>query len=415
VGLHTGKGKKTILLAAVLGLLIFFSKTVYFYNLPEVSAARPFRGVLNKLEIAGGLASWAVEETVYASRSGVVGAVFVREGEEVQAGQILFTMDFDVEDAERNLREIRNNITKLKSDVDFTAARLEALSFALDRDGEDYTNAAALELDRAERELRAAELSYSLGEKSANALRAAEDAARVLRLTYEEERETLRFSLAAKNIDLENQKIREEACLALLRDYRALSSVRSPAPGVVVSVNAARGMYVQENSPLASIGTGDEFIVDCVVSGENNFILPADHCELANTAHVLDGTVLTVKPGPQGKLVSIRVVSSEVSAGESFEVSFEKAGAASYTLVPSAAVNQDSGGYFLNQIKRRRGIMGEEYYVERLDVYIGDSDLNNTVITWGLTFFEPVVLRGDKPVASGDTVSLVNPEDFFEN
>jgi hypothetical protein len=70
-------GKKTaVIIIAALGLLIFFSKTVYFYNLPEVSATRPFRGVLNKLEIAGGIASWAEQETVYAERGGVIGAVF---------------------------------------------------------------------------------------------------------------------------------------------------------------------------------------------------------------------------------------------------------------------------------------------------------------------------------------------------
>ncbi|MDR2376710.1 MAG: HlyD family secretion protein [Treponema sp.] len=414
MGIPAGK-KTTALLLAVLGLLIFFSKTVYFYNLPEVSAAQPFRGVLNKLETAWGLASWAVEETLYAERSGVIGAVFVREGEEVRAGQILLTMNFDVDDAERNLQEIRNNIKKLTNDIDFTAARLETLTQALNGNGEAGSSAATLELDRAERELWAAELSYSLGDKSGYDLEAARDAALALRLGYERECETLRFDLAAKTIDRENQMIREESCLALLQDYRTLSSICAGTPGIVVSLSAAKGMYIMENSPLISIGTGNEFTVDCVVSLENNFILPSDHCELSNTAHVLDGTVLTVKPGPQGKLVSIRVVSGEVSAGESFEVSFEKTAAALYTLVPNAAVNQDGNGYFLNRIKRRRGIMGEEYYVERLDVYIGDSDLNNTVITGGLTFFEPVVLRSDKPVAAGDTVSLVNPEDFFEN
>jgi multidrug efflux pump subunit AcrA (membrane-fusion protein) len=394
--------------------LIFFSRTLYFYGLPEVSAVRPFRGFLNKLEIAGGLASWAEQETIYAERSGVVGAVFVREGERVRAGQVLFTMVFDVEEAGRKLREIRNNIRKLQNDLDFTGARLEALNRALDGTGGD-DNAAALELERAERELRAAELSHSMGLKSDYELRAAGDALRALRLKYGEERRALGFELAAKNIDLGSQMIQEETCLATLRDYRAHSSAAAPVDGIVVSLNINKGMYVQENSPLLGIGAGNEFIVECTVSLENNFILPGDACELGNSSRVLDGTVLTVKPGERGKLVGIRVVSGELSAGESFEVTFEKTSAASYTLVPNAALNQDGGGYFLNRVKRRGGVMGEEYYVERLDVYIGDSDLENTAIIRGVTFFEPVVLRGDRPVAPGDTVSLLNPGDFFEN
>jgi hypothetical protein len=124
--------------------------------------------------------------------------------------------------------------------------------------------------------------------------------------------------------------------------------------------------------------------------------------------------VSRVKPSDRGKSVSITVRSGEVRPGESFDIVFEKNSAAAYTLVPNAALNHDNDGYFLNQIKRRKGILGEEYYTERLDVYIGDSDRTNTVIIRGITFFEPVVLRSSQAVVSGGAVSLVNPGDFFE-
>jgi hypothetical protein len=155
--------------------------------------------------------------------------------------------------------------------------------------------------------------------------------------------------------------------------------------------------------------------VNCTVSLDNNFITQGDSCELSNATHVLKGTVTRIKPGAQGKTVSVSVVSGELSAGETFEVTFEKDSSASFTLVPNASVNLDSDGYFLYQIKRRRGIMGEEYYLERLDVFIGDSDYRNTVITRGVTFFEPVVLTAAKPLSAGITIMFKNPEDFFEN
>jgi hypothetical protein len=124
--------------------------------------------------------------------------------------------------------------------------------------------------------------------------------------------------------------------------------------------------------------------------------------------------VYRVKPSAGGKAVSVRVQSGEVRPGETFEVIFEKKSAVPQTLVPNAALNQDNDGYFLNRIKRRKGILGEEYYAERLEVYIGDSDRVNTVIVRGLTFFEPLVLRSSAAVVSGGAVSLLNPEDFFE-
>jgi len=83
-------------------------------------------------------------------------------------------------------------------------------------------------------------------------------------------------------------------------------------------------------------------------------------------------------------------------------------------LVPNGALNQDNDGYFVNQIKRRDGILGEEYYLERLDVYIGDSDSKNTAILQGITFFEPIALISDQPIAPGDVISVSNVGDFFE-
>jgi len=117
----------------------------------------------------------------------------------------------------------------------------------------------------------------------------------------------------------------------------------------------------------------------------------------------------------QGKAVTISISSNEVSDGETFDVTFEKNSAASFVLVPNSAVNQDNNGYFLYQIKRRKGIMGNEYYLARLNIFIGDSDRQNTAVLRGLTFFDPIVLVGGKGLSDGVTVSLKNPEDFFES
>ena len=74
---------------------------------------------------------------------------------------------------------------------------------------------------------------------------------------------------------------------------------------------------------------------------------------------------------------------------------------------------QDSNGYYLKQIKRKDGIMGKEYYLARIDIYIGDSDSQNTVIVQGVTFFEPVLLYSNKTAVIGDVVLLKNAGDFF--
>jgi hypothetical protein len=174
-------------------------------------------------------------------------------------------------------------------------------------------------------------------------------------------------------------------------------------------------MYISENTPLISIGAGNTFTIDCTVSEDNNFITPGDTCRLYNASHEAAGVVSRVWPSAGGKTVRVSVVSDVITAGESFEVQFEKQSAALFTLIPNGALNQDNDGYFLYQIKRTKGILGEEYYVERLNVYIGDSDYQHTVIIKGISFFEPIVLIGSKPLAAGDRIFLKNAGDFFEN
>jgi biotin carboxyl carrier protein len=402
--------------------LVFLSRTVYYYRLPEVSAVKPFRGFLNKMEISSGIADWAELETVYAVVGGTVEAIFVKEGDEVEAGQPLFQMSFDVEAAERRLREIRNNIGKMQRDIEYTTAKLETLTRALENRPEyrteyrpEYrTDLISLELDNARRTLEEIEFSYEMGGKSRKDLDTARNALTALYLKYESDAAALRFDLAARNSDLSNLLLQEESCLDTLGDYRDYAVIQAPTAGVAASLLVKKGMYVQDKTPALSIGAGGEFTVECRVSPENNFVLPGDFCELSNSSRTLEGVVSRVKPVTGGKTVDVTVRSAEVRPGETFEVIFEKSSGTPYTLVPNAALNQDNDGYFLNLVKRRKGILGEEYYVERLDVYIGDSDRSNTVIVRGVTFFEPMVLRSTGAVVSGDAVFLLNPGDFFE-
>ncbi|MDR0400332.1 MAG: hypothetical protein LBH51_05250 [Treponema sp.] len=401
---------------------MFFSRTIYTYHLPEVSGVKPFRGFLNKMEIASGIADWAELDAVYAVIGGIVDAVLVNEGDAVEAGQPLFTMRFDVAAAERKLREIQHSIRKFQRDIEYTAAKLETVSRALDEaaDGgaenrtEYRPDLVSLELDNSRRALKEAEFFYELGAKSGADVERARYNLAVLLLRCEAEQAALAFDLEAKNLDLQNLLLQEESCREALEDYRTYAVIAAPVSGIAASLHVKKGMHLPDKTLAASIGRYGEFTVECTVSRENNFVIPGDSCELSNASRTLEGRVFRVKPSAGGKTVSVRVQSGEPRPGETFEIIFEKNSTVPYTLVPNAALHQDNDGYFLYRIKRRKGILGEEYYAERLDVYVGDSDRVNTVIIRGLAFFEPVVLRSTGAVVSGGAVSLLNPEDFFE-
>jgi len=436
--------KKTAgaIIFGVLVLLLFFSKTIYTYNMPEVTGTRPGRGSLSKIEISSGIAAWAETETIFAATAGVVGRVFVREGDHVEEGDVLFEMDFDVAAAQRRYAEIGNNMAKLEAEIQALRSRLDIIREALAKDYSsspesfdflpvDYQAEAsgaetvrplsgqagliAIELEKAALALRNTRLFYEMKFQTRSELADAENSFYALLYKYQAETEELERTLALKLIDLENLRLSRETAAEILRDYRNYAVIRAPATGTVADMAAERGKFFQENALLASIGVGREFIVECAISLDNNFVNPGDTCELSNSSHVLKGTVWRVRSTAQGKTVSISVISEETSDGETFEVTFEKSGAASFTLVPSSAINRDNDGYFLYQIKRRRGIMGNEYYLERLNIFIGDSDHQSTQVVRGITFFEPIVLVSSKALSAGATVVLKNPEDFFEN
>jgi HlyD family secretion protein len=411
-------------------LMLFFSKTIYTYNMPAVTGTKPKRGSLSKLEIGSGIASWAETEAIYAVSGGTVGRVFAREGDAVEKDQVLFEMDFDIAAAERRYAEIGNNIGKLEADISGLRTRLGNIRtvLAATESGADteepyaaapaFTGQAgiiALEISKAKLALNDAQLAFEFGFASKYDLVNVENNLKALLFKYSAEADDLELSLTSKLMDMENLKLSREAVRDLLRDYRNNAVIKAPASGIVLNMAVERGRYFPENALLVSIGVGREFFVDCNISLDNNFVNPGDTCELSNASHILNGTVRRIKPSMQGKTVTISISSDEVSDGETFDVTFEKNSAASFVLVPNSAVNQDNDGYFLYQIKRRKGIMGDEYYLARLNIFIGDSDRQNTAVLRGLTFFDPIVLVSGKALSDGVTVSLKNPEDFFES
>ena len=402
-------------------LLLFFSRTIYTYNMPLVTGTRPIRGHLSNMEISRGFARYRETELILARLPGTVSKVFVREGDKVEEGDILLEMDFDIASAQRRYTELSNSKERLEADIRSSRTRLNNIISSLaenEIDGQErsaHGGLISLEINRLRQSYENTYFAYEQGSVSRNELINAENNLNALLYRYRAEADELEYSLLLKEIDLMNLMLSLEAASELLDNYYEHALVRSPVSGTITGLNAERGRFYQENSILLSIGIGNEFIIDCNISLDNNFVFPLDHAELRNTNYVIRGEVWRVRPVENAKIISISIYSEEVSEGESFEIIFEKTSNASFTLVPSAAVRLDNDGHFLYRIMRRRGIMGEEYYVERINIVIGESDHQYTSVIRGISFFDPVVLASDKALSQGETVILRNSDEFFEN
>lgn len=397
-------------------LLLFFSKTIYTYHLPEVTAVRPQKGKLSKVEMGYGTVQWAKTESIYVPEAGIVDEIFINEGEYVEAGQPLFSMKYDREINDRLLEE--SGITRKRLEAELQ--EIENLMESAKQPDAEFLKTRQ-SLAQAEKNLAAAAVLYEIGGVSAQELSQARDEVEYLKLKVKnlafertENEKKLELEAEAKKLELEQQAILEEPYREAREIHSSKTVVTAASPGFLISSGLSKGMKVQKDTLAATLGTGNEYILECPVSLENNFITAGDTCKLSNSSHQVKGVVSGVLPQDGGKTVRIRFTAENVMAGETFEVIFQKESETGYILVPNAAVCKDQDGTYLKQVKRREGIMGDEYYLDRIDIYTGDSDAKNTVVAQGVTFLEPVLLYSDKTAETGDVVLLKNAGDFFE-
>lgn len=353
---------KTVGIALFTALLIltFVSKTIYNYSLPVVTATMPLKGKIEKTETVKGIAGWAETAVVYADAGGYVDEIFVKEGDSVTKGQALMKLTL-TEDALAKYREKAYELQQLEMDI---------------------KNA----------------------EEDRNIMKALYEEGAIPEKEYKE-----------KERNLQAMYIKKQKLLLDYNNTMQYSSltVHAGEDSIVSDITVHKGQKVSEGEAVATCGISLDYKVNCNISMDNNFVMEGDRCRLENSSHSLEGIVTDVTTSETGKDVSVLLQSADAMKGETFDVIFEKESAGSFTLVPNGALNRDSDGYFLYQIKQRKGMLGKEFYVEKLRVYIGDNDNENTVITDGITFFEPVVLFCDKEISEGDIIILENEGDFF--
>jgi multidrug efflux pump subunit AcrA (membrane-fusion protein) len=381
---------KTIgaLLIALLLVFTFLSKTIYQYSLPTVSADSPVKGSLHKIENVKGIAGWSAKGELYAEAAGSIEELLVEEGQSVVKGQPLIRLSF--------------------SDTEVTSAREK-----------EY------EIQQVDSELAAAE-------EACGKLKTLYEAGAISKSEYEKEDRN------RKDLDLKREKLLRD--LADVENEAALT-VSAPEDCVVTDLLVQKGQRVNQGEKVGSYGTSLAFGIECSISLENDFIQKGDSCKVGNSSLEFIGTVLSVSAETDKKKVRIQIpdenrqktnlddaadleeeLNTEASLGrdaindgDAFDVVFEKESPEARILVPNGALNRDGSGYFLYQIKQRKGLLGKEFYVAKLRVYIGDNDADYTVVTEGITFFEPVVVQCDKELKEGNTVVLENEGDFFKD
>ncbi len=214
---------------------------------------------------------------IYPEVSGTITRILVAEGEQVRKGAPLLTIDDSVQ---------RATVAQQRSQAEAALALLEELRAQPRKETLEVAKAqvdfAGANLKNAQDQLDKQRKSYALDPRSVsrNDLDNAENAVKVARANQEVARRQYELTKAGAWVyDIRNQEHQYQALVKALASSQALLdkyTVRAPASGVILSINAAVGSYVspqgtydtytQGSAPIFTMGSKQKYIgVRCYI------------------------------------------------------------------------------------------------------------------------------------------------------
>ncbi len=408
------------------------SKSVYAYRLPMVSAIRPESKYVEHRVEAEGIVIAGGERPVTYLPGFRIASMPVRVGDRVEEGDVLFQID--LEDLDEMITEKENEISKIALQIN-TILENQAIAeqkkeLELARAREDYDTTARIQdtqvgralesYVQAENELEGEESGgedkalkgalqdAAYGEADAKAARdeAVKQAGRkvediLLPENATAELDTARLELSALSGQRED--------LQKIKDGQGI--VMAPFGGVVTQILTGTGgrttdtavMLISDESVPCQlkvtldkeqkkyISLGDRIQLSLEGQGKEQEEKVAYLAQSREAAEIYEALIEL----PQG--VGTPGISGSISRSDPGE---------KYRLcLPPAAVHEADKQSYVYVLKEREGILGQEYYVDTVNVKVLDQNDNWTAIQEGILDRESlIILSSTREIRKGETV-----------
>ena len=366
-------GKLSLLfLMAMIGLT-FFSNTINNFTLPRVQTARPTNGALIKEIFGEGTVEVKSTREEYAESNLRVKEVMVEQGDRVSKGQPIIILDVNelksnYQDEQARYRQLQLSLAGAREEQAQKQRDYDNLKYLFDNEAETAVN-----LQNAEKNL-------------ADAKRNCEDI-------------QLNLEIQARKVDtLAKQVANNGVCTA-------------PMDGMITELNFAEGSMTNNSLPLFKLADLrqvfrlivpiDNDLVDYVKPGDTvsvNILSLGDK----KTEGKIDEIVENSQHNGDEKDLWIDVSLEGLTGGEKGEIYLSKKTKPYATLVPNSAVYTDSSGSYVFVLESRKGPLGTENYLQKVEVNVEDSDNEKSALT-DMVMGE-VVMQSNKPVEDGDRV-----------
>jgi len=406
-------GKATVIFLAVMLLLTFFSRTVNNFTLPKVTYEAPAGGALIKEVTGTGNVEANTIHDLYLRTSMKVTGVLVEVGDPVKEGQTLLTLD--TTDVENQLKDEQDKYAQKKMYLEklMEAASSENL-LSLDK----AVQTARQNVEKAQRNYDSSKSLYEIGGVPANELADAEMDLENARMDYEIAKSNRDKTINDNRRDIESTKLDLDMAERKITELTAemkMGTITAPCDGTLIELYYSEGMTANASQPLYKIADtegGFQFVATVNISAAE-YLGAGDAAEISISSlndRVIQGRVKQIKDNQQQigvkKDVIIDIPSDGLIGGETGTANIKKNIGSYNALVSNSAVGQDSGGYFVYVLKERKGPLGNELFVEKVSVAIGDSDNLKTAVLSGISEMDKVVSQSDKPLSDGSGVIL---------
>lgn len=222
-------------------------------------------------------------------------------------------------------------------------------------------------------------------------------------------------NIAELDNQIENSKI-ELDLLKKQLENRNKNSIISENDGVILSVKFEKNKYVSKNDLLFEMS-------DKSNNYKVEFNIAKEKTKLISVGDEADISVEGIEENIKGKVKSIELsdiedeykVKIDINYNESFinekqaSIKITKESEKYSTIVPNSAIRQEKDGYYVLSLRETDGVLGKEFYAQKIKIHVNDSDEQNSAIT-GLTYIEPIITSSEKSISNGSRVKYIEGE-----
>lgn len=405
-GVRTAAGKALLIFLAAMIALTLANNALNELAVAQVNTVNPQRGALERrIDASGQLAAFDAVP-VYAEAAVHVDKVHVYAGQQVQAGDPLFTLEAAgladwVNDAQKTFDDAEKSLEDAQQA--FAYAKADMNKYALD----NYADAQK-EVEKAQAAYDEAVASGASERAVQYKLEALEDAIR-----SRDRRSNVRDYFDKEKALAQAEQTCTEAREDLVDAKRIAGqpTVTAPFDAQVLSVDIQTG-------GTASTDGAALMLADLTGQLELTVILSEDEAKYLEI-----GDEATVSVGSTDYLSTVASITASIQSEGKYDVRFLLPGDAGRVgmsadaairkrtqnydlLIPLSALRQDNTGYYVYTVVSREGALGAQTTVERADVSVVEQDSTRAAVQGGVSLRDSVASRSDRELHEGDRVRV---------